>query len=450
MAVTQYIGARYVPVFFEGANGTEWLPNTQYEPLTIVTRNGNSYTSKRPVPAATGAPENNPYYWASTGVYNQQVEEYRQEVLALGEEVDDIDERLQEVEKPVLAQKYIFLGDSYNDPDYGGWGQFIGGYMGLAETDYYNLYQDGASFYGGTLLAGLQNAVNDMTEDERKKIGHVVVLAGINDAHSDVHSNYDLVSTGISNFCTYCKTNLPNATIFIGYVGNSLESSPILHGRGWQDIALSFERYSRCGEYGARFLPNMEYVLHDYTLMSDDGIHPTRAGAQEIAKYAASALTGGGADIKRKKWYADGTEILTMWDIQNNLTQGMRMSLLAPTFNIINACIYQDNATTLIQLRMRIALLFDEAVTISNGQQFQAGIIKCPIWKAKPGGIYPLLGSAKLADNTYMTVRAHMTINDGNVYIRMDQLGDSWGTASISASQILFTPNNWSMPTMMC
>lgn len=450
MAVTQYIGARYVPKFFEGSPDSAWTPNTQYEPLTIVTRNGNSYTSKKPVPASVGAPENFPDYWVSTGVYNQQVEEYRQEVLELGEDVEAIDDRLQEVEKPVLAQKYIFLGDSYNDPDYGGWGQYLPGYLGLAEGDYYNAWGDGASFYGGQLLARLQAVVADLTADEKAKIGKVVVLAGINDAHSDVHDNYNLVSTGISNFCTYCNTNLPNAEIYIGYIGNSLENSPILHGRGWADICNSFERYAKCGEYGAHFLPNLEYVLHDYSLMAADGIHPTNAGAHEIAKYAASALAGGGADVKRHKFYTDAQSLLTMWDLTTNLTTGMRMSLLSPTFNITNALVYQDNATTLIQFRFRIALIFDTAITLSNGQQFLCGVINCPIWKAKPSGIYPLLGSVRMTDNTFMTVRAHMTINTGNVYIRMDQLGDNWSMNNITVDQILFTPENWTMPTMLC
>ena len=51
--VREYIGARYVPKFFENENNTpEWAPNVQYEPLTIVTYNQNSYTSKKPVPAS--------------------------------------------------------------------------------------------------------------------------------------------------------------------------------------------------------------------------------------------------------------------------------------------------------------------------------------------------------------------------------------------------------------
>lgn len=78
MAVRQYVGARYVPKFFEWSGSSEWVSGVAYEALTIVTRNGNSYTSKIPVPSNIGAPESNPDYWVSTGIYNEQVESIRQ------------------------------------------------------------------------------------------------------------------------------------------------------------------------------------------------------------------------------------------------------------------------------------------------------------------------------------------------------------------------------------
>lgn len=83
MAMHQYIGARYVPKFHDGSSGTDWTANTQYEALTIVTRNGNSYTSKKPVPAAVGAPESNPDYWASTGIFNAQLQDLQDQIDAL-------------------------------------------------------------------------------------------------------------------------------------------------------------------------------------------------------------------------------------------------------------------------------------------------------------------------------------------------------------------------------
>ena len=74
--VKHYVGARYVPKF---ASPVEWAADTSYEALTIVTFNNASYTSKVPVPPTVGNPTNNPQYWALTGNYNAQVEQYRQE-----------------------------------------------------------------------------------------------------------------------------------------------------------------------------------------------------------------------------------------------------------------------------------------------------------------------------------------------------------------------------------
>lgn len=80
MANNIYIGNRYVPVF---ANPVEWDNLREYEPLTIVTYQGTSYTSKKTVPVGTGL--DNKDYWVVTGNYNQQVEAYRQETIEIKE-----------------------------------------------------------------------------------------------------------------------------------------------------------------------------------------------------------------------------------------------------------------------------------------------------------------------------------------------------------------------------
>lgn len=76
-----YIGMRYVPIF-DG----EWNSTKTYEPLTIVSYQGNSYTSRTFIPV--GMDINNTEYWALTGNYNAQVEYYRQETARVAEEVD--------------------------------------------------------------------------------------------------------------------------------------------------------------------------------------------------------------------------------------------------------------------------------------------------------------------------------------------------------------------------
>lgn len=82
MAVTQYIGARYVPNF---ASPIEWNNTRTYDPLTIVTHQGNSYTSRQFVPQGVNIA--NDTFWALTGNYNAQIEQYRQEVANLSAEM---------------------------------------------------------------------------------------------------------------------------------------------------------------------------------------------------------------------------------------------------------------------------------------------------------------------------------------------------------------------------
>lgn len=74
MATTQYIGSRYVPIL---ADPVEWSSTKSYEPLTIVTHEGNSYTSRQYVPVGIDITNNN--YWALTGNYDAQIEQYRRE-----------------------------------------------------------------------------------------------------------------------------------------------------------------------------------------------------------------------------------------------------------------------------------------------------------------------------------------------------------------------------------
>lgn len=78
-----YKGARYVPLF-DG----EWDNSKAYEPLTIVTNQGNSYTSVQYVPV--GADINNTTYWALTGNYNSQIESYKEKVDNLEMEIQDL------------------------------------------------------------------------------------------------------------------------------------------------------------------------------------------------------------------------------------------------------------------------------------------------------------------------------------------------------------------------
>ena len=79
---SQYVGSRYVPIF---ADPIEWDIHRSYESLTIVTHDSESYTSKCNV--GPGIDITNERYWAKTGAYNAQVEQYKNEVKDLSSQV---------------------------------------------------------------------------------------------------------------------------------------------------------------------------------------------------------------------------------------------------------------------------------------------------------------------------------------------------------------------------
>ena len=91
MTVTQYIGARYVPLF---AEPEQWDSTREYEPLTIVLHQGNSFTSKQSVPIGIDITDES--FWACTGNYNAQVEQYRREVRAFDGRISDVEDNFNE------------------------------------------------------------------------------------------------------------------------------------------------------------------------------------------------------------------------------------------------------------------------------------------------------------------------------------------------------------------
>ena len=298
MATTQYIGARYVPKFFENGGGTaEWTANTQYEPLTIVTRNGNSYTSKKAVPASVGAPEDNAAYWASTGIYNQQVEQYRQEVEQLAGDVDTLEADYTAFKRGYNTLKYrrfIFVGDSYAEgytPDgmITGWGQRVAAKLQLTSDQYYVTAYGGIGFGRANDGKTFTTLINDITVTDPETITDVVVCGGYNEQGS-----VSAVISGIQSFKSVCNTRFPNARVYVGFVG---------YGKTFDGVAgnITMAAYRQGAvDNGCEYLNNVEFALFDfYNDFSSDGFHPNNTGMNKLAIAVANAIMSGSADIRK-------------------------------------------------------------------------------------------------------------------------------------------------------
>ena len=216
--VTQYIGARYVPKFYQNSSGTAaWTANTLYEPLTIVTRNGNSYTSKKPVPAEIGAPENNPEYWVATGIFNEQVESIRQQILQAEE---DFTEGLA---TKANRRRFVLIGDSYgvgiagqNVSNVPGWGTNFKEIMGLSDDDCFMNFENSTGFIG-YVSDTFTTLVNNVTVTDPESITDIVVAGGRNDEGAALDTTS--LNNAMNGFYSAAKTRFPNAKVWLCYCG---------------------------------------------------------------------------------------------------------------------------------------------------------------------------------------------------------------------------------------
>ena len=77
-----YVGNRYAPVYLG-----DWDNTKEYEPLSIVMNQGDSFVSRGYVP--NGVDINNQEYWHSVGVYNAQLARYINDVQDLQANIDE-------------------------------------------------------------------------------------------------------------------------------------------------------------------------------------------------------------------------------------------------------------------------------------------------------------------------------------------------------------------------
>lgn len=175
-----YTGMRYVPVF---ADPAEWSSANSYEPLEIVIHKGNSYTSKTFVPV--GIDISDPQYWALTGNYNAQVEQYRQEVLKFDGRINANAQAIVNLKGELLSQKHmVLIGDSYTNPavPLGNtplWWEYVCKNLNVVAHNY---AKGGAGYQvqGNLFSTQVANAVADASYDH-KMVEYCVVYGGIND-----------------------------------------------------------------------------------------------------------------------------------------------------------------------------------------------------------------------------------------------------------------------------
>ncbi len=282
----QYIGARYVPIFFENPNtgDSTWLSGVAYEVLTIVTFAGNSYTSKKPVPAGIGAPNANPEYWVSTGNYNAQIDEVRQEVATVRDDLETLEETADTNFSRIFDKKYIFIADSYgNYANENNRNMIAEACYLLGITDYYDFHRGSAGFHRTGELNFLRVlSDNDSVITDKTVITDIFVLGGANDQLTDASET--AITSGMASFSAYVKANYPNATTHVGFVSKSFIISEYAH------YMRALAIYKQCGKYGMEYLTGSEMIMQYNKLFRTDMTHPTTEAVNHIANYLTQLI----------------------------------------------------------------------------------------------------------------------------------------------------------------
>lgn len=272
-----YIGNRYVPAF---ANPTQWSASMSYEPLTIVTNNGNSYTSKQFVPAGTQLTDTN--YWAMTGNFNAQL--------------NSIYNQLINIKKDPFQSKYIVIGDSFANQQ-NSWVTQLRSLLGVSAADFIVSANPGTGFHSGGYLNALNTLINTISNPQ--SFDYIIVQGGANDNHPSTYQ----VANEIVQFAQRSKSVFINAMIIVVYTATNYQKN-VYETDGQLRLNTRYQYILGSAMSGIKCLPDAYTVFTDLAYMlGTDGVHPTSDGNTELANYIFFNLTGIEVSTIKKQFY---------------------------------------------------------------------------------------------------------------------------------------------------
>lgn len=282
-AYNVYTGARYVPLIVG-----EWDSTKNYEPLTIVINQGNSYTSAQYVPAGIPLQENGPY-WFKTGNFNGQISIMESQIDALTESVS---QNILNINNLTNIQGYLLsaipsklnivtMGDSYSIVHTGStkaWPSYLQDFLQLPSSQIINIGVDGGGFCVSEDKQSITqwNNFKNSHPERLNSINMIIIAQGAND-YTFPQSQ---IITNMTSCINQIKNDCPKARIIISAIGARLSSNLL----NYYDIV---ERGYRTGamQNNVEFIPLGLYSWMNDGCINTDLIHPTALGCKYIAEY---------------------------------------------------------------------------------------------------------------------------------------------------------------------
>lgn len=427
--VRQYVGARYVPVF---ADPLEWGDQREYEPLTIVAHQGNSYTSVQSVPV--GIDLANTEYWAQTGNYNAQIEAYRQEVLAYDQRItgnaDAIAEAMSAIEAEAKARidgdnelalridslskqtpvqdengrNAVFIGDSFMAPTASypqklayftaqlmGWTMYNYAYGGSGWVD-----EAGASmnFYHQIQKAAQQISIPVADVD------YIVIGGGFNDWNDPTPLTYKQLYSAAVQTIKEARAQFPNAQIIaipMMFRNHGVDThmhdlyNAIVAGIAASGVAVKVIKDAYMWQLGSKNVDGVHPTVELYEIMAHHVASEVMGGDVITSRLYSQTLSGGGISTTLNFVIGDGmvTACLDKVDLPE-LTSGQQVTVASQ----VNLTCAAPSAKRLVVVDLSSApvgqfiwsgssILFQAARNISAAA-YAGGSISYPLWVKSP------------------------------------------------------------------
>lgn len=296
----QYIGARYVPKFYENSldpTSCLWEANVTYEPLTmVVLANQHAYISKKTVPNTIGSPADNAEYWLETGNTNAYIADLQDRMDAAESDISGLQTDMSAAQADIVAldplEKFrgktvCVIGDSISDYNVlaNNWVKLLSDKLAEYNCTLINESDAGRSF--ASLQADMQGGtVSIPTAD------YYILFIGTNyaDTWGWTTGYYPLIPA-VTYVNNAIKTANPNAKYFFispmkKYIaGTSTLTNPLCIMRSFLEKQFTEYGYTVLSGY------NMgEMSAASYTNYTIDGIHPNETYAHIMYDYILDGI----------------------------------------------------------------------------------------------------------------------------------------------------------------
>lgn len=202
-----------------------------------------------------------------------------------------------------VANNVLIIGDSYAEGytpegNIKGFPTLMAEYAGWKENiNFWKQTEGGSGFVnvgvaGKTFMGLITDAYNRMTEVQRLSIKKILIAGGWNDAPGTVSG----ISTAIKGTVEKTKKMFINADIYIAMIGWSGN-----YDKRDQIVKNVLPAYTRCGKYGAKYITNSEYIMHNYGGFASDKNHPNIENQDLLASYLLDGIETGSCDVQYKQ-----------------------------------------------------------------------------------------------------------------------------------------------------